>query len=419
MTRFVRFPLVMAVAACLATAACSGSDGASSTTPSTTPPAATPTTPTTEKTPGTTTPLPSTTIGGPKADFYRTPDNIAALQPGDLIRSVIFETTNDFTGFTVLYASRSVANKPIAVSGMVWVPNAPTKGNPLVSYAHGTTGIADDCAPSKSNGAGETGLIADILVPKGYIFAATDYEGLGTEGVHPYIVGQSEARSMLDIIRAARQLTESFGESVVWGHSQGGGAALMAAEVAGSYAPDTKVIGAIGGAPVVELDQLTNVFGATDSFGFMFMVAAGFKAAYSDIDLSKFMTKAGLDMVALAETTCTDAITQARGEDVATYLSTDSINTEPLLGHLQANTPGNVATNVPVFVYHGEADELIPAATSLDYLKRACATGGYNIERKTYAGASHVSVLFSAASDIQSWIANRFSGATPTPTPCP
>ena len=131
------------------------------------------------------------------------------------------------------------------------------------------------------------------------------------------------------------------------------------------------------------------------------------------------MTKAGLDMVALAETTCTDAIMKSRGKDAATFLSTESINTEPLLGHLQENTPGNVATNVPVFVYHGDADELIPASTSLDYLKRACATGGYNIERKTYAGASHVSVLFSAASDIQSWIANRFSGAAPSPTPCP
>ena len=116
----------------------------------------------------------------------------------------------------------------------------------MVSYAHGTTGIADECAPSKSNGSGETGVIANILVSNGYIFAATDYEGLGTAGVHPYVVGVSEARSMLDIIRAARQLTESSGKSVVWGHSQGGGAALMASEVAPKYAPDAQVVGAIG-----------------------------------------------------------------------------------------------------------------------------------------------------------------------------
>jgi fermentation-respiration switch protein FrsA (DUF1100 family) len=301
---------------------------------------------------------------------------------------------------------------------MVWVPNAPTKGNPLVSYAHGTTGIADECAPSKSNGSGETGVIANILVTKGYIFAATDYEGLGTEGVHPYVVGVSEARSMLDIIRAARQLTESRGKSVVWGHSQGGGAALMASEVAPKYAPDAQVVGAIGGAPVVELDKLSSVFTVTDSFGFMFMVAAGFRAAYPDIDLSKVMTQKGLDMVALAESTCTDVIMKARGTDVKTYLSVDSLNIEPLLSRLQENTPGNIATDVPIFVYHGEADELIPASTSLQYLERACATGGYNIQRKTYAGATHVDVLFSASTDIQTWIADRFNGAAPTPTPC-
>jgi len=397
MARFHRLVIFTTAAMCLVISACSQSDSAPSAV--------------------------STSAG---SDLYLAPTNLGQLQPGDLIRSQIFETTSTFTGFKVLYASRSVSNKPVAVSGMVWVPNAPTQGNPLVSYAHGTTGIADECAPTKSNAPGETGLIANILVEKGYIFAATDYEGLGTPGVHPYIVGQSEARSMLDIIRAARQLTESSGQSVLWGHSQGGGAALMAAEVAPTYAPDTKVIGAIGGAPVVELDKLARVFSATDSFGFMFMVAAGFKAAYSDIDLSKIFTPKGLDMVKLAETTCTDAITSARGTDVSTYLVNDSVNdsvnnslsSEPLLTHLRDNTPGNVPTKIPVFVYHGDADELIPANTSLDYLKRTCTTGGYNVERKTYAGATHISVLFSASSDIQSWIANRFSGAAPTPTPC-
>ena len=396
----------MSIAACVVLSSCGSS---SSDAPVTTASAATTTASTS------TAATPTTALSG---DFYKAPTDLSTLQPGDLIRSSIVSTTNDFTAFTVLYASRSVSDAPIAVSGMVWVPNAPTKGNPLVSYAHGTTGIADECAPSKSNGAGETGVIANILVSKGYIFAATDYEGLGTEGVHPYVVGVSEARSMLDIIRAARQLTESRGKSVVWGHSQGGGAALMASEVAPKYAPDAQVVGAIGGAPVVELDKLSSVFTVTDSFGFMFMVAAGFRAAYPDIDLSKVMTQKGLDMVALAESTCTDVIMKARGTDVKTYLSVDSLNTEPLLSRLQENTPGNTATDVPIFVYHGEADELIPASTSLQYLERACATGGYSIQRKTYAGATHVDVLFSASSDIQTWIADRFNGTAPTPTPC-
>lgn len=351
-------------------------------------------------------------------NFYEAPSNLSTLQAGDLIRSSIVSTTNDLTAFTVLYASRSVSDAPIAVSGMVWVPNAPTAGNPLVSYAHGTTGIADECAPSKSNGSGETGVIANILIGKGYIFAATDYEGLGTAGVHPYVVGLSEARSMLDIIRAARQLTESRGKSVVWGHSQGGGAALMASEVAPKYAPDAQVVGAIGGAPVVELDKLSSVFTTTDSFGFMFMVAAGFRAAYPDINLSQVMTQKGLDMVALAESTCTDVIMKARGTDVKTYLTVDSLNTEPLLSYLQENTPGNMTTDIPIFVYHGENDELIPASTSLQYLQRACTTGGYNIQRTIYPGASHVDVLFSASTDIQTWIADRFNGTVPTPTPC-
>lgn len=192
----------------------------------------------------------------------------------------------------------------------------------------------------------------------------------------------------------------------------------MASEVAPKYAPDAQVVGAIGGAPVVELDKLSSVFTTTDSFGFMFMVAAGFRAAYPDINLSQVMTQKGLDMVALAESTCTDVIMKARGTDVKTYLTVDSLNTEPLLSYLQENTPGNTPTDIPVFVYHGENDELIPASTSLQYLQRACTTGGYNIQRTVYPGASHVDVLFSASTDIQTWIADRFNGTVPTPTPC-
>ena len=48
----------------------------------------------------------------------------------------------------------------------------------------------------------------------GYAVAETDYEGLGTPGVHPYLIGSSEGRSVLDIVRAAREIDPRVGKSV-------------------------------------------------------------------------------------------------------------------------------------------------------------------------------------------------------------
>jgi hypothetical protein len=66
-----------------------------------------------------------------------------------------------------------------------------------------------------------------------------NYEGLGTYGVHPYLLGESEGRGILDIVPAVRQLAaegvdgpEIAGEYVIIGHSQGGQAALFGAQLA-------------------------------------------------------------------------------------------------------------------------------------------------------------------------------------------
>ena len=87
---------------------------------------------------------------------------------------------------------------------------------------------------------------------------ATDYPGLGTAGTHPYLVGVSEGRAVLDLVRAARHLPgESIGARfAVWGHSQGGQAALFAGELAASYAPELALVGVGAVAPATDLAVL-------------------------------------------------------------------------------------------------------------------------------------------------------------------
>ncbi len=329
-----------------------------------------------------------------------------------------FEDTDTTNGYKVLYLSKNVKDDPIAVSGLIWVPDNVANDSPVLTYAHGTTGLGDQCAPSKSNGAGEAADIAKDFTRDGFIVAATDYEGLGTPGVHPYVVGDSEGRGVLDIILAARNLTDTSGESIIWGHSQGGGAALFAAELAPTYAPNANVVGAVAGAPAVELKLLTVALAKSPYFGYLFMASAGFKAAYPDLDLSQLLTAEGIAAVESARTGCTEINDVVRGKDPAIYIAKDLASTEPLATYLEENTPGNRTTDVPIFVYHGEADKTIPVVGSKLYLDRACRTGGFSILRKTYPDVGHVDVIQAARSDITSWIDARLAGATAETTPC-
>jgi hypothetical protein len=85
-------------------------------------------------------------------------------------------------GFKILYHSRSIADADIAVSGVVFAPKSASNNAPILSYAHGTTGLGDQCAPSK-NGATEARILAAGALSRGFVVVATDYEGLGPPSI--------------------------------------------------------------------------------------------------------------------------------------------------------------------------------------------------------------------------------------------
>jgi len=135
------------------------------------------------------------------------------------------------TTYRVLYRSTGLDNKPILVSGVVIVPpgDPPPGGRPIVAWAHPTSGAVPPCAPSLAIFLFEQIQGLRSFVRDGYVVAATDYPGLGTARPHPYLVGTSEARAVIDSVRVAAQLPGAGGgkKFVVWGHSQGGHAALF------------------------------------------------------------------------------------------------------------------------------------------------------------------------------------------------
>ena len=182
------------------------------------------------------------TIPTAPSDFYTPPDPLPAGEPGMIIRSeeLTQNVPEGARAWRVLYLSRGADGQPAAVSGIIAAPTAASEEpRPIVAWAHGTLGIQPACGTGHLDNPFEQIPQVARLMEQGYVLAATDYPGLGTPGVHPYLFGDVEAAAVLDSVRAARQLDTGAGDRfAVWGHSQGGHATLWTAITAKPMRPN-------------------------------------------------------------------------------------------------------------------------------------------------------------------------------------
>ncbi|MEA5117629.1 MAG: lipase family protein, partial [Propionicimonas sp.] len=162
-------------------------------------------------------------------DFYAAPRDVPA-EPGRLVRSEPFtqKVPADARAWRILYTSTRADGAAALGSAIVVEPLTPGS-HPVIDWTHGTTGFAENCAPSILDEPFESGalMVVPELIDQGWAVVATDYIGLGTRGPHGYLVGAEAAHGALDAVRAARELPDAAlgDQTVVWGHSQGGGAA--------------------------------------------------------------------------------------------------------------------------------------------------------------------------------------------------
>jgi len=364
------------------------------------------------------------------SDFYAVPDPLDPGDPGELIWAERVAAPAGALAWRVLYHSRSVQDADIAVSGLVVAPEieTPPRGLPLLAYAHGTTGLGDACALSRQvEPLGEVGgrsgaLPLPPLWELGFVVAATDYEGLGTPGRHPYLVGESEARGVLDIVRAARTMEGLHvgPQTVVLGVSQGGHAALFTGELAPAYAPDIDLAGVVALAPAAELAQAAQLLTGDETVtGFAVAIGAGFAAAHPDADVEQVLTPQARASLEVVDTGCIDDVLAAYAGPVSDVVRIEALGEPPWSDLLEANSPGRVPTDAPIFIGQGDADALVvPALTDL-LVARLCALGD-DVTYRRYVGASHDSVVDAAREDVFAWIEDRLAGRpTSTTTGCP
>jgi alpha-beta hydrolase superfamily lysophospholipase len=347
--------------------------------------------------------------------FYVPPEPFPPGEPGDILRvEEIKGLDTEGELLRVLYRSESLAGAPIAVSGVIAVPpgEPPAGGWPVLSLAHGTVGVADACAPSFN----PTAQAGD-LAAEGYVVVASDYEGLGTPGRHPYLVGESEARGVIDAVRAARALGNRVGAGsryVVLGYSQGGHAALFANEIAATWAPELTLVGTVAGAPVVELDTFVGELSPAFDWLEVLMVA-GMEAVDPAAAPASVLSPAGLDLFPVVDERCsTDVMAAYEGGGA---LKADLRTTPPFASRLAADTPGQRPGASPVLLLGGGADELIGADLLEQALARLCSVGQV-VERRTYPGVDHAGSIAASLDDAVAWAKGAFT-TTPTTSSCP
>ena len=348
---------------------------------------------------------------------YVVPDPLPAGEPGDLLAATTEEPSEHLAGAErtqLLYLSEDTQGDPVAVSGVLLVPqgDAPEGGWPLISWGHGTTGVADVCAPSRTDNLfyNEYAQEASSYLDAGYAVVATDYPGLGTPGGHAYLSGVDEGNAMVDAVRAARHLDPSIG-STWWavGHSQGGQAALFATRSA-ERAPELELGGAVAIAPASGLELALPAIlagGVPADLVYGTYVIAGLAAMDPTVELADELGPAGLEhLELLTEQGCLlDALPELEIDELDEIFDLSPERAIDLSARVAAyGNPENEATVGPVVVMQGEEDHDIPLGLSQQLVRRLQDKGA-DVELRTYPGLNHDTVLGPSICDRLAWLA--------------
>jgi hypothetical protein len=342
--------------------------------------------------------------GGVSA-FYVWSDAIPAA-PGTLLRQEPLPDrlmlTNAAKGQRVLYSSTDGIDgkSATAVSGAVYVPKgmAPPGGWPIVAWAHGTTGTADVCAPSwMLRGQRDTDYL-NAWLGQGYAIVATDYQGLGTPGGHPWMTVRPEGWSVLDSVRSAlAAFPELANAIVIVGQSQGAHAALAAAGLAGAYAPALNIKGTVAtgvAGPQYAASRRTTTL--------LMLILHKFQALDPSFQPSDYLTDAGTRAYAESATTCVRPGPTVPVEDVLkawpAHEALAAVEDWPTLRFAR-----------PLFVGIGLADAAALPELQYGTATAACRAGSI-VETHYYPGQDHGGAVNASLVDSLQFVKKLFAG---------
>jgi len=330
-----------------------------------------------------------------------------------------------YKGYRILYRTTGLDGAAVAATGAVMFPAAPPSAghNDIVAWAHPTTGIAERCAPTLlSDTAGRVQGI-DELTDNGYVIVAPDYIGLGSEGPpHPYLIGAAAAYSVLDSVRAVQTLKDAHASNrfVVWGHSQGGHAALFTGALAHSYAPELQILGVAAAAPATDLVTL---FGddKDKEKGLIAMALASWARVFG-LKIEDFIEASAIPQFKRVAGDCIETLDDLFTEDAdekklpKNYFKADPLKDAAVLRIMTENSAGGLPAGLPVFLSQGTADDVVNPSVTRRYMGELCKAGSA-VKLVVLSGGGHVFAARDSAVQAVQWMSDRF-GKRRAPSNC-
>lgn len=405
----------------------------------------------------------------PVAPFY---ESVMQMQPtgklGQVIKKEQIKTSlKGAQAWKIAYISSDVGERKTIATALIIAPvgPAPKEGRPILAWAHGTTGSAQNCGPSQvidptralnqyflmdGNSWTDFGIPnGQQFINEGYVVVATDYQGLGGGGKHQYAVAGTNGRDVINSARAASSMTEvgAGKKTVLYGWSQGGGATIAAASLPdylsqqGTAADNLQYLGFVALAPEdlaavlpkVPLDEAgaTKVMkGFTEAnvsnvflFTHFMMGLWGTQAAYPDLKLTDLLTEEGAKVAdQLSSNKCVhvmaDSFNYAYGDKYKSLVNPQASNS---LAWIKAFVDGSVKPVkpvAPVVIYWGTKDVTVPPVMHELYQKQMCAMGA-NVGRIQLPGEqTHFATPGVSAPMYLEWVKDRINGK-PLENACP
>lgn len=365
--------------------------------------------------------------------FYAQPASLPA-ENGAVVRTeasefwTVLKLSNaNSTAKRIMYKTTDGHGNAIPVTGQLVTPKTAWPGpgpRPLVAFTVGTQGVGDSCAPSKLTPKGleyESIFMAGLL-NRGSALVATDYEGLGTPGMHTYMNRETQGHAVLDSLRAAVTVAglPAGTPMGITGYSQGGGASAAAVELAPTYAPELNLVGAVAGGTPGDLRVVANSLDGKIYVGFLGYAALGLSAE-NGIDLDADLNAKGrawmedLSTECLPETILTKAFTSTASLTVDGRPLPQIIDDPKWKPHVDEQLIGNNRKpSVPVLMVHSRYDDVVPFEAGRGVGLRWCAQGA-NVRFQTSIAPGHVAGALTSAISAASFLEDRFAGRAFTP----
>lgn len=361
-----------------------------------------------------------------KLEPFYTPPAATPEGSGTLIRSQEIEgaAPKGSRVWRILYTSERADGTRTVSSGSVFVPDgpAPAGGRPVLAWAHGTLGMGDACAPSRSDPQSDMTTWLPLAMANGWAVVATDYAGLGTPGVLRYLIGADEARDVINSVRAIRGFTPAAASNrmMVFGHSQGGHASLFtAAEVAG-YAPELELVAAAAAAPAAELTALIDEqWNQTVSWVIGPEVVVAWPTVYPDLDPHALLTRPARRSYRGVAQHCIKAGASEgliRQEVLGQrFFARNPVAISRWRQALEEQTPAPLDGSIPVLVAQGLDDSVVLPNTTALLVERWCVAGS-DLSSMWMGDVTHMKAALVSGPTVVDWLAQRLAGKPPTST---